>query len=229
MTSRDAIVVMARRPVAGAVKTRLAAGIGDDAACRFYEAFLIDTLAACASVSADVIVSYDAGAEDARTYVAALAPGAAVTPQPDAPFGQRLAAGMAHAFTRGYKRVAIIGSDIPQMHASAITGAFALLCEADVVVAPTDDGGYYLLAATAFHPGLFEDIDWSSGRECAQTLAHVRQLGLTIALGTPTFDIDTVDDLHRLRMLVDTRGPSACPATANVLRSMPAAITGATS
>ena len=90
MRARDCIVVMARQPVAGRTKSRLAASLGDDAAAGLYEAFLLDTLAVCRIVDATTVISYAPDEAEARTYFALVAPAAVLAPQREVSFGERL-------------------------------------------------------------------------------------------------------------------------------------------
>ncbi len=214
MPQRDCIVVMARRPAAGAVKTRLAASLGARPAAELYEAFLLDTLAACAEVDARVAISYAPDDAQARRYFSAAAPDALLAPQRDVPFGERLADATGSAFHAGAGRVAVIGSDIPHVRPQWIAGAFSALDEADLAIGPTRDGGYYLLALRSAEPRLFAGIDWSSGRELGQTMARASELKLQVSVVPETFDVDVASDLADLESLIATDGPQRCPRTA---------------
>ena len=205
MRERDCIVVMAKQPISGLAKSRLGASLGNDAAAGLYEAFLLDTLTVCMSVDATTLVSYAPDDAEARTYFALVAPTAVLAPQREVSFGERLSNSMSAVFDRGFARVAILGSDIPHLQRSWITGAFAALDDHGAALGPTLDGGYYLLALAAPEPRLFADIDWSSGRELAQTLQRAGELGLGVQSLPRTFDVDDVDDLRALReMIADT-------------------------
>jgi hypothetical protein len=220
MRDRDCLVVMARRPEAGTTKTRLAQCIGDSAAARLYEAFLLDTLAVCGDGDAAVMISYAPATADAAAYMGRIAPDAMLAPQPDVDFGARLAAAMQAAFDRGYARVAVIGSDIPHMSGAWIEDAFAGLEQHDVAIGPTHDGGYYLLALGMPQPGLFEGIDWSTGLELGQTLERAAGFGLDVGFVETTFDVDDVGDLVSLREHIAANGTVGCPRTAAVLATI---------
>lgn len=217
MGDRDCVVVMARLPLAGSTKTRLASALGDHAAASLYEAFLLDTIATCRRVEARLCVSYAPGSPDALRYFRDIAPEAMLAVQPDAPFGARLAAAMQAGFDGGCERVAIIGSDIPHMEFGWLDDAFSALDDHDVALGPTQDGGYYLLALRTPESRLFDDIDWSSGRELGQTRSRASQLGLRIKDVQETFDIDNFADLMTLKELIQANGADACPRTAAAL------------
>jgi hypothetical protein len=214
MRGRNCIVVMARKPSPGLTKTRLAAALGDEAAASVYEAFLLDTIATCRRVDARLLVSYAPDSPGAAHYFRSIAPEAMLVVQPDAPFGARLAAGMQAAFGGGRERVAIIGSDIPHMESVWLDDAFASLDDHDVALGPTHDGGYYLLALRSPEPRLFDDIDWSSGRELEQTRSRASQLELRVKDVQRTFDIDNIADLSALQELIHASGADICPRAA---------------
>jgi rSAM/selenodomain-associated transferase 1 len=215
--ARDCVVIMAREPRPGFVKTRLAETLGNDVAASLYRAFLRDTIDACAQVSSNTMLSYADETADASRFFEEFAPRLPRSAQPDTDFGTRLAAAMEAGFAAGYRRVALIGSDIPHISPGWIANAFAQLERADVVLGPTIDGGYYLIAAKQPAPALFEAIDWSSGREFAQTVDRAAALGLTVEFGKTTFDVDEFRDVEALQALIAERGPSTCPATAAAL------------
>jgi hypothetical protein len=100
------------------------------------------------------------------------------------------------------------------MESAWLDCAFASLDDHDVALGPTQDGGYYLLALRAPEPRLFEDIDWSSGRELGQTRSRAGQLGLRVTDVQDTFDIDNIADVLALQALIHASGADACPRTA---------------
>lgn len=214
------VVVMAREPRPGAVKTRLAAAIGEDHAAALYEAFLQDTIAACRAAGVTPLISYARDRASATTYFGHTFRELRCTPQPDAGFGARLVSAMCAGFESGARRVAIVGSDIPHVSPEWLTQAFRHLDDSDLVLGPTLDGGYYLIATNSPRPTLFEDIDWSSGREFAQTLELAAAFNLRVTFTESTFDIDDVRDLVRLHELIASKGPFVCSATARALATL---------
>jgi rSAM/selenodomain-associated transferase 1 len=211
---RGCVVVMAKRPRPGTVKTRLAAELGDTTASLLYEAFLADTLAACAGTHAATMVAFTPPTEVG--WFRRFAPGALLAAQPEGSFGDRLEAATAAGFAAGFGKVAVIGSDIPHLGCAAIEAGLAAAANGCAALAPTADGGYCLLALGAPQPSLFQDIDWSSGRELAQTIDRIGEAGLKLTLLPETFDIDTGRDLRRLVRAL-ARGEVHCPRTAEVL------------
>jgi hypothetical protein len=104
---------------------------------------------------------------------------------------------MATAFqenTRHYKRVIIIGSDNPALSSDHINTAFDYLQDADLVIGPAEDGGYYLLGMQTFQPALFHDIAWSTPQVLEQTLSVIQKLALSYATLPVLNDVDTYAD-----------------------------------
>ena len=185
----DTLIVFARAPRLGAVKRRLARGIGAMAALRFYRGQLAGTLA---TVARD---------RRWRTLLAITPRGArARWPRPvpriaqqGRDLGQRM-----HRAARGRRRVVIIGSDIPGIARRDIAAAFRALGRAHAVFGPAKDGGYWLVGLGPLRPAHpFADVRWSSRHALADTLANFR--GRRIALLRTLRDVDTARDLRAIR------------------------------
>lgn len=104
--------------------------------------------------------------------------------------GVRLSYAFAHGFARGYRRILAIGSDCPDLDATCLRQADALLQQTDVVLGPATDGGYYLIGLKRPAPRLFEDIAWSTETVCATTVIRAKECGLTHILLEAKDDID---------------------------------------
>lgn len=193
VSSLDHIVVFARAPRLGQVKTRLASEIGPERALEIYRSMTEHVLAVVHPVGARIIVAHapaDAGPE-MRAWL-----GANVTyePQADGDLGERMASVFERRIADRADRVVIVGSDCPTVTVETITSALDALDGADVVFGPALDGGYYLVAARRLHPALFRDVPWSSARTLDVSLIRAREAGQRVALLTPMRDIDTADD-----------------------------------
>jgi rSAM/selenodomain-associated transferase 1 len=184
--------VFAKWPSAGRVKTRLAAATTPEWAVEVAAAFLADTLDRVAPLNMQRVVVFTP--DDSQQAFAELAGERfTLTTQGPGNLGERLA--RFFATHDGCPTIAI-GSDSPTLPVGLIEEAFRLLKEADVVLGPATDGGYYLVGSGRFVPSLFEGIDWSSCRVLAQT---VQQLGkASLALLPPWYDVDGLDDWHML-------------------------------
>lgn len=194
------LVVIAKQPESGKVKTRIAAALGDDRAAELYRCALHDTLNLARSVErVDHVLSYAPPTEDGRRYFAQVAAEFTLIPQQGATFGERLG-GTFSRLLANHSSVVLIGSDSPDLPAQLIDRAFAVLdSEADVCLGPADDGGYYLLGMRAMQPTLFEQIDWSTEVVSSQTRQRAADAQLQL-VDLPTWhDLDTVGDLQALR------------------------------
>ncbi len=172
---RGHVIVFAKEPRLGAVKTRLARDIGAAAALRFYEATLRATLAKLSGSARWQIwlaVTPDSFAQLARRRWRWLPKGVRVVGQGGGDLGVR----MARAFARLPPGPAVlVGSDIPDIRARHVVEAFAALGRRDAVFGPAEDGGYWLVGQRrlAAIPGLFRDVRWSGPHALADTLANL--------------------------------------------------------
>ena len=221
----NTLVIMAKHPVAGMVKTRLAASLGEAAAAGLAAAFLedlLDRLHPCAD--RHVLATWPDNTA-ATTYFEELsADRFELWNQPEGSLGERLArVTTEHLGPDPHQRVVVIGSDSPTLPKETIEAAFVGLQQADVVVAPADDGGYVLIGLRREVPGLLEPIEWSSPRVFAQTREHL-QSSCTRFIELPGwYDIDTLDDLRRLDKELGPEHPlgRAGGATRNGLDDLP--------
>ncbi len=213
------VIVIAKWPRPGAVKTRLAAQIGTDAASRLSAAFLEDTLdLVCAVEGAAPLIAYTP--PENLPQFEALARGRSLfTVQPSGNFGVRLQAAFADAFALGFTRVLIIGSDSPTLPPALLEQALSLLEDAPLVIGPATDGGYYLLGMKVLQERLFEQIDWSTERVFGQTMARAAELALEPAVLSPWYDVDEPEALQQLRRDVEQPG-SHCLHTRLALRGI---------
>lgn len=193
---KNGLIVFAREPIPGAVKTRLAASIGDQSAAALYETMLQDVLKTARQMDGVETVVYWACAEKSLPPLAEKYRCSSRL-QSQGSLGQRMQSAFEEMFADGCKRGCIIGSDAPDLPPSYILKAYQLLSmqHVDVVLGPSKDGGYYLLGMKQVWPQLFADIPWSSACVLERSLAAARHSGLTAALLPEWQDIDTVDDL----------------------------------
>jgi hypothetical protein len=193
--------VFAKAPVLGAVKTRLVPALAPEQARRVHVAALTDTVERAARSRAASLEIWLAGAADAVAQVSAILPGRSVRSQAGGDLGERLVDAFTRTFADGCERAVVLGSDHPTLPVARIAGAFAALDAADVVLGPSDDGGYYAvgLAAQAWPRarGLFLHIPWSSARVLETTLERARTAHLAVTLLETWYDLDRPDDLER--------------------------------
>jgi len=198
---KTCVVVFGREPVPGEVKSRLAAGIGADAAARVYGAILEHTLEDARIGGARVVLSL----ADVPSGSWAGNMNVATEIQRGSNLGDRMEDAFARRFAEGEARVVIVGSDCPWLRATHIAKASAKLGGADVVLGPATDGGYWLVAQRPPGLAMFTRIPWSSPETLEQTRKRIRALGGTWLELEELVDIDTVDDLEFV--LTDPRTP----------------------
>ena len=210
------LVIMAKAPRPGRVKTRLAQSLSAEAVAELYRCLLDDTIALaralpnvkvaimCPESDAEDLVRY---AED-RTEVAAQQ-------------GEGLAAGLtsvfAHFAAPGRNSVIAFNSDSPHLPVSVLAEAFDILDNHDVVVGPTYDGGYYLVGAKDSHPALFDGNGMGTNSALEALLARAGRLQLSVGCTDPFYDVDYEHDLIRLDAELQV-APARAPRTAAWLK-----------
>lgn len=195
------LLVFARLPQLGGVKTRLARDLGDDRALAVYEAMLRDLLANLGPPTEDLEIEIVWAPTDSANG-AALARAFGDYPlamQTGDTLGDRLCMAFSERFFfHRTQKVVAIGVDEPGLTRAFVDHAFGLLESCDWVVGPAADGGYYLVGcrAAAFDTKIFDGIDWGSERVLVQTLGKIRKWQTSVALLPLRRDIDLVDDLR---------------------------------
>lgn len=190
--------VFAKHPTPGRVKTRLAASIGEQAAADVYRVFLTSLLRNLKAVGDTREVSI-APFETSRSEFEDIAENCwKVTPQCAGDLGEKMRFYFDSAFAAGASRVVLIGSDSPLLTPALINSAFEELATANVVLGPTDDGGYYLVGARQTTPPIFSDMLWSTPRVWPETIARLQSAGVSYAELPRQLDIDDIDDLKQL-------------------------------
>lgn len=215
------LIIVAKEPVAGMTKTRLAAGIGAANALSLYRCFLEDTVLLAKHVPfAQLAFSFWPPA--AQSFFRLLDPQALLFPQSGAHFGDRLLSAFEQASQAGHDSIVLIGSDNPGLPSHYVEQAFEALRQHDIVLGPAIDGGYYLIGMHTPHPVLFHHgIAWSTDIVAQQTRLAAAQAGLRVALAPTWYDIDTGADLRRLfQDLLTSREHASAPATLDRLHAL---------
>lgn len=216
-----ALVIIARYPEAGKTKTRLARSIGDEATVQLYAAFLTDLARHFTGQEYDVYWTFTPAHVDYAAFIASLVPefASSITcfPQQGADLAERLLYAFQWTHTHGYQNSILIGSDSPHITRDIIAEARDALNEADVVLGPSDDGGYYLIAMHEPHD-VFSGIPMSTSVVTQRTIEQAERQGLTVQCIHPLFDVDELPDLLRLAQLLETDSQLA-PATAAYITS----------
>lgn len=191
--NKNAVIIFVRNPVLGKVKTRLAKGIGDERALQVYRLLLQHTLQITQNLVCDKLVFYADEIPDDDAWIGEQFQR---FPQPDGDLGERMMAAFKKAFTSGYQKVLIIGSDCYQLTSAIINEAFEKLDEKDVVTGPTFDGGYYLLGMKKLIRPFLQHKKWSTDTVFTDTIKDAERISLTVFTGQKLHDVDEATDLE---------------------------------
>lgn len=213
------VYVVAKAPRAGQAKTRLSPPLSLEGAADVAEGFLRDTMALARRAGADVrLICRDAGEREALL-------GFAGADEIDVQRGEGVGEAMESAFEeglrRGYGMVAVLGMDVPTLPHAIVAEALAACAEEDqVALGPSDDGGYYLLAARRTHAALFREMRWSTSEVAGETLRRAASLGLRVHVLPVWSDVDDAEGLERLRGELAAAGPEVAPHTRAALDAL---------
>lgn len=196
---KRALVVLARAPELGRVKTRLAREIGEAAALQAYRELGTAVLGAVGRLGdCDLVVAYTPA--DRKGPVRAwLGPAPGYEPQREGDLGARMLGAIASRFAAGAAKVLVIGTDCPDLDPELLEAAFAQLDRSDAVLGPAADGGYYLVGMKRPIPEVFQGIPWSTPATLSATLARAAAAGISVALLEERRDIDTAADWRAWR------------------------------
>lgn len=189
------LMVFAKNPVKGAVKSRLAETIGTENALEVYKALVKHTIEAAHLLPCDKAVFYSEHIDENDAWRKAGF-------QQFVQSGDELGTRMANAFEQKlmqYEKVVIIGSDCPDISTNILEQAFEALNQQDVVLGPAQDGGYYLLGMKQLVPELFQNKPWSTDHVLEATIQDLKNLNLKYSLLPELNDIDDYEDLKQSR------------------------------
>ncbi len=209
-TGRSALLVFAKSPEAGRVKTRLTPPLTPEEAAALADAFLLDALDAYVApgafdeeVAVRLYLDGHAGALD-------LPVGLSVHAQRGDGLGARMRRAFVETFAAGYERIAVVGTDHPTLPVPFVGLAFEALAEPlTAVLGPSDDGGYYLLGLNELYPSLF-DMAYGHGGVFDETLRRASARARHVTVLPPWYDVDDAASLRRL--VADWQRGAALPA-----------------
>lgn len=196
--SSTLIVVFAKAPQAGRVKTRLAAALGAEGAARLHARLLERTVATALAAGCGPVELFGSPADHGFLRALARRHALVLRGQGEGNVGAR----MCHAFRRGLRRqarVILIGSDCPALLPADLRRAARLLRSCDAVIAPAEDGGYPLLGLARVSATLFDGVAWGTNLVLAQTRQRLVALGWRWRELRTVWDVDRPEDLERLR------------------------------
>ena len=195
MIPENLLLVFARTPVPGQVKTRLLSHLSPEQACSLHAAMIEDTAELAAGFPGRHLLLFS-------EEIPALAlEGMETGRQSGGDLGARLTRAIEDGFASGARRIVVLGSDTPHLPPDRLAQALSALQRADLVLGPAEDGGYYLIALRRFSPAILRGVEWGSDQVLEQTRAAAAAAGFSVALLEPFFDLDEWKDLQRLKSL----------------------------
>lgn len=208
---KKVIIIMAKVPIAGTVKTRLQPFLSAEQSATLAECFLRDAVSKAKSLSNELIIAYTP-VEKRDVLLTTLPNEQIFIEQKGANLGGKMFHAFEFAFTQNSDAVLMIGTDSPTFPARFITRAFEMLSETDAILGETADGGFYLIGLRKLKKEIFEAVEWSSPKTFNQTARNIENLGLKLSFLPNWYDVDTPDDLKRLKKDL-SKNPSIAPKT----------------
>ncbi len=231
--SESALIIFAKAPIPGQVKTRLCPPLTPDEAATLHGSFVLDMLERSRDAIrserqlVDRFVACTPSPEHAFFKVIEARHGVRLLAQLGEDLGQRMHRAFEATFSHGYRRALLIGTDLPLMPGSYLGEALTRLSDHDVVLGPAVDGGYYLVGLTHPTAELFTGSPWSTDQVWSLTLKKAESLGLRTTLLPTCRDVDRLEDLHAIIQecgLADAKGgrdnPLLSKRTTGVLRTL---------
>ena len=217
--SDAALAIMAKLPTTGQAKSRLSPPLTLAQAAMLYEAMLLDTIKLTARLEGVRLAIAITPPEAVEYFREISPPETALLPVTGGDIGDCLDQTLERLLAAGHARALALNSDGPTLPITYLRQALTELRdrEIDVVLGPSEDGGYYLIGLKQPEPGLFEGIAWSTAQVAAQTVTKAEAMGLRVAQLPPWYDVDTVADLARLQVELRTLPDRAVPHTRRVL------------
>jgi hypothetical protein len=189
------LIIFAKEPAKGKVKTRLKTCLSDEGCVNLYKAFLKDTICLAKTVECEnKIIAFDAGPKSPQ-YLKKTAHSFRFYKQQGKNLGERMHQAFRFAVQHNATQAVIIGTDSPTLPAHFITQAFRKLCRNDLVLGPSFDGGYYLIGLKKPCAGLFKGIKWSQSNVLEKTVKNARTLQKKVAFLEKWYDVDRSKNL----------------------------------
>ena len=194
----ETIIIMAKVPVAGNVKTRLEPFLTSENCAELAECFLLDTASKAKSLQKQLIIAYSPIGK-LNELQKIVGNNQIFAGQKGTNLGDKMFHAFQFAFSQHSTAVVMIGTDSPTFPVDFIERAFDQLKTADAVLGETEDGGFYLIGLRTLRKEIFENVEWSSPETFRQTFRNIKNLGLKLSLLPTWFDVDFPNDLERLR------------------------------
>lgn len=198
------MIIFVKAPIPGQVKTRLCPPLTPDEAATLHGTLVLDVLERSGEAQRRARIAFDRylccspSADHVYFKILGARHGVGLDTQTGEDLGERMLRGLESLFARGYRRVVMIGTDIPTLSPRLLNEAVERLDDHDVVLGPALDGGYYLIGLTRPVPELFRDVPWSTPDVLSVTARIAARLNCRVALLAPQRDIDRLEDLQAL-------------------------------
>jgi uncharacterized protein len=196
---RILVALMTRVPLPGQTKTRLMTHLTGEECARLHRAFLEDVIPLLTDVVKLPTCIFFTPSDNAQPLQELVNDRLPLIPQEGETLGERMSAAIRWGLAQGYEGVLVVGSDLPTLPAAVFHEAVRQLEYCDVVLGPTLDGGYYLVAAKEDYPGIFQDIAWGTGNVFEATMCQIKRMGLKPSVLIPWNDVDTFADVQLLQ------------------------------
>jgi uncharacterized protein len=194
---RRAIILFTRVPISGQTKTRLIPFLGDDECADLHKAFINDIYQTCRKVQCDILI-YCTPIEEKQILQEIIGSENSFYNQVGNDLGEKMRNAFKESFEIGYESCILIGTDIPTIKVDYLKEAFLSLETKDVVINPTEDGGYYLIGMKQDYPSIWNIKRYGTNTVIKDTILQIEKLGLSVKVGASCCDIDTKEDLMQL-------------------------------
>jgi rSAM/selenodomain-associated transferase 1 len=193
MKNKNALIIIAKYPANGQVKTRLE-GLSDEERVRIYSSLLEDTMKKLSAIQGtDTFIAF--APEDSEDYFSKFEVN--LIPLGEGDLGVRMFQAFKKVFKAGYEKASLCGADIPDLSPEIILNSFAVLSENDLVFGPAEDGGYYLVGMRSLIKEVFDEVPWSSDVTLSKSLKQAKQYKYSFGFTETLYDIDTIEDMKR--------------------------------
>jgi len=204
MSKNSALLIFLKNPELGKVKTRLRPELSDEECVEVYKAMVNDLLKNISTKKQYDVFFFYTPVNSKGDLQKWLGHGFNFVPQSYGDLGMRMSTALNWAFENNYRKAVLIGTDCPTIEQTLILNAFKSLENSDVVLGPSEDGGYYLVGTKVPQPQIFKNIHWSSEVVFSETIARIKENGLTLSKLEKRSDIDTYSDVLNLFHLLKT-------------------------
>ena len=214
----NALIIFTRVPIPGQTKTRLMPFLSGEECAKLHTCFIRDAYEKAKRAEADIFVFYTPEEEKGRLLHVLKEEAVCISQQGD-DLGMRMKLAIDHVLKMGYQKVILIGTDIPQVRTETFEQAFLELDTHDIVIHPTYDGGYYLIGMKTEQNSIWKVRRYGTNTVIQDTLQHMKEEHLTVAVGEKYYDIDDKYDLKQLYLDLKIENVWSCPNTKVYLES----------